>query len=303
MSVAAETLDPRCHPYRPDLAAEELRGRVAAQRYVRGELRQVARGTTALLRRPEERAAWASEALFGELVTVYEEAQGWAWGQLQRDGYVGYLSAAALSTEIAVATHRVQALGTFLYPMADIKAAPLMPLSMNAAVAVAERDGAFARLVDGRFVPARHLAAANLPAPDFVAIAAAFLGVPYLWGGKTRLGVDCSGLLQLALHAAGYLCPRDSDMQRALGSTIAVGADLAELVRGDLVFWQGHVGMMADAAMLLHANAHHMAVVLEPLAEVVARQQGQGSPLAAVRRLVPAVRGAVGAREASLGRP
>jgi cell wall-associated NlpC family hydrolase len=295
MPVPAETLDPRCHPYRPDLAAEELRGRVAAQRYAPGELRQVAHGATALLKRPDAGAAWASEALFGELVTIYEQAQGWAWGQLRRDGYVGYLSVAALSTEIAVSTHRVDALGTFLYPTADIKAAPLMSLSMNAAVAVAERDGAFARLVDGRFVPARHLATRDHPARDFVAVATAFLGVPYLWGGKTRLGVDCSGLLQLALHAGGHECPRDSDMQRALGTAVAVGADLAELVRGDLVFWQGHVGMMADAATLLHANAHHMAVVLEPLAEVVARQQQQGSPLAAIRRLVSAVAGAGGA--------
>jgi hypothetical protein len=307
--VAAEALDPRCHPYRADLAAESLRGRVAALRYAAGEPRQVAQGATPMLSRAGT-GACTTEALFGELVTVYEEAHGWAWGQLQRDGYVGYLHASALTSEIVAATHRVRALGTFLYPVADLKAAPLMPLSMNAVLAVAEMSSAFARLVDGRFVPVRHLAALDSYAADFVAVAEGFLGVPYLWGGKTRLGVDCSGLLQLALHAAGRACPRDSDMQLTLGSAVAAEltghltgdpagdltgdftgnftGDLPGLGRGDLVFWSGHVGMMRDARMLLHANAHHMAVVSEPLAAVVARQQRCGSPLAAIRRLAAA---------------
>lgn len=282
----AEPLDPRRHPYRPDLAAEALRGRVAAPRYAAGELRQVAHAATPLHGRADALSSWTSEALFGELVTVYEEAEGWAWVQLQRDGYVGYLRAAALSAEVRPATHRVRALGTFLYPLPDIKAPPCMQLSMNTEVAVRDLQGAFARLDDGRFLPAHHLAVRECHAADFVAVAQAFLGVPYLWGGKTRLGVDCSGLLQLALHAAGMHCPRDSDMQlAALGTALPLRTDLDGLARGDMVFWSGHVGVMVDAATLLHANAHHMAVALEPLRTAADRARHLGMAIAAVKRL------------------
>jgi cell wall-associated NlpC family hydrolase len=153
-------------------------------------------------------------------------------------------------------------------------------------VNVGRRRHARARLQDGRFVPVAHIAERDRFAPDFVAIAEAFLGVPYVWGGKTRLGVDCSGLLQVAMHAAGLACPRDSDMQQAeVGTAIAAGADLGGLARGDLVFWPGHVGIMLDAVRLLHANAHHMAVAAEPLRVAVDRIAGTGSAIAAVKRI------------------
>jgi cell wall-associated NlpC family hydrolase len=285
--VSAERLDPRRHPYRTDLAAESLRGKVAAARYAAGELRQVAHSAVPLRGTPDALSAWTTEALLGELLTVYEEAQGWAWVQLQHDGYVGYLRANALATGVRRVTHRVRALGSFLYPAADVKAPPFMQISMNAAVAVADLGRDFAKLDDGSFVPARHLAERDRFAPDFVAVAEAFVGVPYLWGGKTRLGVDCSGLLQLAMHAGGLACPRDSDMQLALlGTTIAVGKDLEGLARGDLVFWRGHVGIMIDAFMLLHANAHHMAVVIEPLRTATERAQCRGETIIAIKRLV-----------------
>jgi cell wall-associated NlpC family hydrolase len=284
--VSAEPLDPRRHPYRTDLAAESLRGKVAAARYAAGELRQVADSAAPLRGSPDALSAWTTEALLGELLTVYEEAQGWAWVQLQRDGYVGYLRAGALRADVRRVTHRVRSLGTFLYPAADVKAPPFMQISMNAAVAVAELGSAFAKLDDGSFVPARHLVELERFAPDFVAVAEEFVGVPYLWGGKTRLGVDCSGLLQLAMHAGGMACPRDSDMQLALlGTSIAVGKDLEGLARGDLVFWRGHVGIMIDALMLLHANAHHMAVVIEPLRTAAERAQRLGAAISAVKRL------------------
>jgi cell wall-associated NlpC family hydrolase len=279
-------LDPRRHPWRDDLAAETLRGKVAAARYVEGEARQVAHPATPVWLRPDAREGWATQALFGERVTVYEEKGGWAWGQLERDGYVGYLDARALSPQVQPPTHKVRVPGTFLYASASAKAHPGPHLSMTALLSVAEADTPFSRLAEGGFVPRRHIAELDRFAPDFVAVAERFVGTPYVWGGKTRLGLDCSGLVQVAMHAAGLDCPRDSDMQQAeVGREISIGADLDGLERGDLVFWNGHVGIMTDAFMLLHANAYHMAVVAEPLRGAVDRIARGGLPVAAIRRL------------------
>lgn len=285
-ALTTPPLDPRRNPYRSDLAAESLRDKVPAPRYVAGEPRQVVHSAAPLRSAPDARASWTTEALYGELVMVYEERDGWAWVQLERDGYVGYLRPSALTAQVKQATHRVKALGTTLYPSPDIKACPWMQLSMNSMLAVAEMGPTFARLEDGSFVPARHVAERDRFAPDFVAVAERFVGVPYLWGGRTRLGVDCSGLLQVAMQASGLECPRDSDMQLAeLGKDVSVRDDLDGLMRGDLVFWQGHVGIMLDAFMLLHANAHHMAVVAEPLGSAVDRIARAGLSIAAVKRL------------------
>ena len=284
--MSAGTLDPRRHAYRPDLAAVALSGKVDAPRFSAGELRQLAHSAAPLRAAPDAGGAWTTQALLGELATVYDEAEGWAWVQLNEDGYVGYLHAAALSSTVRQVTHRVRALGTFIYPSPDVRAPPIMHISLNAGVRVAELGSAFARLDDGGFVPVRHLLELGRYAPDFVAVAERFVGVPYLWGGKTSLGVDCSGLLQLALGAGGFRCPRDSDMQLALpGSEVAVRKDLDGLTRGDLVFWKGHVGIMVDAFLLLHANAHHMAVAIEPLSSAAARIARTGAAIAAIKRL------------------
>jgi cell wall-associated NlpC family hydrolase len=278
-------LDPRRHPWRDDLAAETLRGIVAAARFVEGEARQVVHPATPVRLRPDAREGWATQALFGERVTVYEKKGGWAWGQLERDGYVGYLDARALSPQVWQATHKVRAPGTFLYASADAKAQPGPHLTMTALLSVTDTAGPFSKLAEGGFVPTRHIAGLDRFAPDFVGVAERFAGTPYVWGGKTRLGLDCSGLVQVAMHAAGLECPRDSDMQRAeLGREISVGADLDGLERGDLVFWKGHVGIMTDAFMLLHANAYHMAVAAEPLRGAVDRIARAGLPIAAIRR-------------------
>ena len=283
---AAPPLDRRRHAYRADLAAEVLRGKVAAPRYAAGEARQVIDAAAPLRDTPDPHARWTTEALFGERATVFDESEGWAWVQLARDGYVGYLPDSALSTHVQPATHRVSAIGTCLYPAADFKSPPCLPLSMNASLCLAEAGQFFARLVDGRFVPAVHIAEHDHCAPDFVAVAEAFLGVPYVWGGKTRFGVDCSGLLQVAMQAAGLACPRDSDMQQAeVGRVVPTTVDLGGLARGDLVFWAGHVGIMLDAVQLLHANAHHMAVAVEPLRLAADRIARTGSVITAVKRL------------------
>jgi cell wall-associated NlpC family hydrolase len=277
--VTTTSLDPRRHPFSEDLAAESLRDRVPAPRYVDGQVRQVVHSATPLRARPEPRASWTSEVLFGELVTVYDEKDGWAWVQLTRDGYVGYLRAGALSPNVKPATHRVRALSSFLYPAADAKAPPWLPLNMTSVVSVAETGPSFAKLADGSFVPMRHIADLAWHAPDFVAVAERFMGTPYLWGGKTRQGLDCSGLVQVAMQMAG-------DMQQAeLGRDVAIRANFDGLERGDLVFWPGHVGIMTDAFLLLHANAHHMAVAIEPLKAAADRIARGGGRLAAIKRL------------------
>jgi cell wall-associated NlpC family hydrolase len=278
--------DPRRNAYREDLAAEGLRGTVKARTYSPGWDRQVIYPATPLRARPDARENWTTEALYGERVRVYDETKDWAWVQLASDGYVGYVRASSLSPQVNAATHRVRALGTFLYAAADIKAAPLMPLSMNALLSIAETGPSFARLIDGTFVPTRHITEVDRFVADFVSAAERFVGVPYLWGGRSRFGVDCSGLLQTALQAAGGQCPRDSDMQEAeLGQSLEGNNILDGLERGDLVFWQGHVGIMTDGFMLLHANAHHMAAIVEPVRSAVERIARVGLPISSVKRL------------------
>jgi hypothetical protein len=275
--------DPRLTPARDDLAAAHLENVVAAARFAQGQPRRIVAGTAPVRREPRPDAALDTEALFGEAVTLYEESEGWAWAQLGADGYVGYLPATALGDPGAPATHRVTALRTFLFPGPSIKLPPADVLPLGARVTVASVEGALARLATGGFVPACHLAPPDFAEPDFVAVAERFLGVPYLWGGKTALGLDCSGLVQVSLAAAGTAAPRDTDMQEAaLGAAAAV--DPQALLRGDLLFWKGHVAIARGDGTMVHANAHRMAVTIEPVAEALARIEAAGSPLRSVRR-------------------
>jgi cell wall-associated NlpC family hydrolase len=286
-----ETHDKRLVPARADLAALHLKGEVEAERYVEGMTRQVARPVVALRQKPEPRAGIDTELLFGEVVTIYEVAEGWAWGQAEADGYVGYLPADTLSTVVLKPTHRVSAIGTFVYSQADIKSAPIHHLSINSRITVSEADDRFCRLQTGGYVVGRHVAPLDRYARDFVEIAERLIGVPYLWGGRSRLGVDCSGLIQLAMQTAGLPCPRDSDMQQEeIGEPVLIPETLEGLQRGDLVFWPGHVGVMSDGVMLLHANAHHMSVVVEPLATAARRIGRSGHEIIAMKR--PAALGA-----------
>ena len=278
--------DPRLTPARPDLAAEFLRGKVEAARYAAGEAFRVVAPIAPLRRAPDSEAPLDSEALYGEAVVVYEARGDWRWVQLARDGYVGYLPAAALGPARAP-THRIAALRTHAYPAPTIKRPPRLALSLGALVDVARFDGDFAVTADGLFLCAKHLAPIDAREPDFVAVAERFLETPYLWGGRTSDGVDCSGLAQTALTAAGIPAPRDSDMQEAaLGEPLPHSDALADLQRGDLVFWKGHVGVMRDGATLLHANGWAMKVASEPLAQARARiEKNGGGAIASIRRL------------------
>ena len=235
---------------------------------------------------PSPDALLDTEALKGERVTVYEmNDEGWAHGRLEADGYVGYLPASALREPGPAPTHKVAALRTLVFPGPSIKLAPVEALALGCRLAIARIEPPFAVIASGGYVPARHLAAIDTMEPDFVAVAERFLGAPYLWGGKTSLGLDCSGLVQVALAACGMSCARDSDMQeRALGKPVA--SDNGPR-RGDLMFWNGHVAIVRDQATLIHANAFHIAVEIEPIVEAVARIGAAGSEVTSVRRIEP----------------
>lgn len=274
--------DPRLTPARHDLAAESLRGIIVSPRYAPGTRRVVAEPVAPLRRQPFAGAPLDTEALRGEAVTVYDEdGDGWSWVQLAADGYVGYLPSDALIPEAAPATHRIGALRTFLFPGPDIKLPPLATLPFGAQVAVREVGEKFAWVADG-FIFARHLVPLTVREADFVEVAARFIGTPYLWGGRSAFGLDCSGLVQTALNACGVPCPRDSDMQEA---ALGVPVDPAgPFRRGDLLFWPGHVAIVEAPDTLLHANAFHMMTAREPLAPALARI-AQTTPLRSARRL------------------
>jgi cell wall-associated NlpC family hydrolase len=280
-------IDPRLTPARPDLAAKSLQGRVAAARFVEGVEREVIDAQAPLRRDPSHEAPLDTEALKGERVTVYETTgEGWCWAQLQSDGYVGWLPANALAAPGAQPTHKVSALRTLVFPSANIKQQPVEALPLGARLAIVRIDERFAVTASGGFIPVRHVSAIETDENDFVSVAEKFLGVPYLWGGKTSFGLDCSGLVQVSLNACGVPCLRDSDMQeRNAGARIDMDSLLKNLQRGDLIFWNGHVAIARDATTIIHGNAFHMAVAIEPVAEAVARISATGSEITSVRRI------------------
>lgn len=292
----AELFDPRLTPARADIAAQSLRGKVNAERYVSPQVRQVHVPLTSLYRVPDANTQQQTELLLGEVFEVYEEKDGWAWGQAQRDNYVGYVANAALAALHTRPDTRVRALRTPIFTAPDLKSRIQGYAHGNSVFAGAEKQNGYLKIArqnepDPGWVFAGHTVPLTEFVADWVSVAECFEGVPYVWGGRSSFGLDCSGLVQNALEAGGIAAPRDSDMQeKALGVAVEITETLSGLKAGDLVFWQGHVGIMLDPHILLHANAHHMAVVREPVIAAAARiknaPEAPGSTMiSSIRRL------------------
>ncbi len=266
--------DPRLTPARPDLAAAYLADTIAAERYAEGEAFRVIGSAAALRRAAHSDAPLLSELLFGEGFTVYEARGEWAWGQSVRDGYVGYVRRDALAPGAGTPTHQVTTLFAQVYTAPDIKSPVRLTVPLAAPITVRDQDPStrLARLEDGEgWISVAQIASLGAPVRDPVAIAERFLGAPYLWGGRTALGLDCSALVQLSMALAGIALPRDSDLQlAAVRNGLADLLDRTQARRGDLAFFPGHVGLMRDETCLIHANATRMAVSIDPLEEVVA---------------------------------
>jgi hypothetical protein len=267
-------LEPRTTLARADAADCRLQGLAPAGRYADTTANACIVPQAPLRRSPDPAAEQMDELLFGEGFDVLEESDGWAWGQARRDGYVGYVRIDALAARAGAPTHRVGVLRTIGFSKPDIKSTPLGMVSLNALLSTDREEGRFVHADGIGWIVSAHLAPIGVFASDPAEVARGYLGAPYLWGGRSSLGLDCSGLVQQSFYACGRACPRDTDQQQA---AFTRSAPAEALERGDLVFWKGHVGMMLDATRLIHANAHHMAVTIEPLADVAARIRAGGS--------------------------
>lgn len=272
--------DRRLTPANGRVAHVSLRGVVAAERYVQGDPARIIQPLTDLCATP--RGPRDRQLLRGAAVLVLDRQDGWVFVQSRRDGYVGWVDTGAVG-QGADPTHVVCVRASHVYPQPSVRVREMAMLSLGAGLAVAAQENGFARLDDGSFVPLVHLRPIEQHETDPVAVAERLLGTPYLWGGNSSGGIDCSGLVQAACYACGIACPGDSDLQRsALGRELPVDATHR---RGDLLFWKGHVALVADAARIIHANGHSMSVACENIDDAMGRIAAAGTPLLARRRL------------------
>lgn len=284
------SFDRRLTPARADLAAVKLKGFVDAPAYVEGRPGRIIEAVAPVRVAPRPDAVLDTEALFGETLQVYDtDDEGWSWVQLDRDGYVGYVPAnAILFGEAPAPTHRVMALRSFVFPGPTIKEPPVTWVSLGSDLRITreiEANGRrFGVLDNGGAIVMQHVAPIGSLETDAVAVAERFIGTPYLWGGKSSLGIDCSGLVQTALRAVGIAAPRDSDLQTTdLGQGISL--DPSTWQRGDILCWPGHVAFVRDRDTILHANAFHMATAVEDMGAALHRIEAAGSALKSVRRV------------------
>ena len=268
--------DRRLHAFRPDLADERLRGKVEAERFVPGRLARIVVPVADLRTAPRPDSGLSSQLLYGDDVRVFEEREGWAWVQAVRDDYVGYVADTVLGPAGDAVTHVIRAPRTFVYPGPDMKLPRSGDLSIGSGVAITgfteTRGTRYGILPSGEAVIAGHLVSSETVADDFVSVAETLINTPYLWGGNTGFGIDCSGLVQLAMRMTGKDVLRDSDMQaEAIGAAIDPGPGFNRLQRGDLVFWKGHVAIMTNSGNMIHANGRTMLVSFEPLRAAIER--------------------------------
>jgi cell wall-associated NlpC family hydrolase len=298
------SFDPRITPFKSDMAASYLKGQVDAKHYSEGTLMEVVCPVLDMLQSPFSDKGLITQALFGETMIIYDRQHDWCWGQLVTDGYVGWVRAAGLKLhrQGPDAQARVNVVRSFVYPTPSIKTVPLCVLSFGARVQCVQCGETvpakgtslpMCAVAPRGFMIADHLKDTDKPVADWVALAELFLNVPYLWGGRSSVGLDCSALVQLSLATTGLIVPRDSDMQeRELGESLPlISVEKKALKRGDLVFWKGHVAIMQDEKTCLHANAITMKVTSDPLLKVqniIAAAGGGG--ITSVKRVIASVK-------------
>ena len=281
-------IDPRTNPYRADIAAAYLQGRVTAAKFVPPVAKAVIVGNAPIRREPRDNAPLDTELQFGERVEIYEDKEGWSWLQSMTDGYVGYTPSDMLGDTPAAPTHTLNVLRSYLFKEPDLKTPPRTVLSMTATVTILEKMNGYCALAGGGWVYARHLVSAREFETDPVTVAHRFLGTPYLWGGKSSIGLDCSALVQLSLARCGLSVPRDTGMQEnAIGNPVEFRGDEDIFERGDLVYWPGHVGIWIAADRFIHGNATDMMVAIAPLRDVATSiEDATGDTIRSVRRPV-----------------
>lgn len=272
--------DRRLTPATDRVALESLRGTLERPTYTPGRPARLVIPVADLLNQPDGRRE--RQVNFGTDVLVVEDREGFSFVQSQLDGYCGWLRSDALTDDLPAITHRIRTPGTHRYPEANLKSREISGLSIGALVSVTDIDKRFARLTDGTWVPEMHLT--TTPATDPAEVAQTLLGTPYLWGGNSRWGIDCSGLAQASLLACGIACPGDSDMQEK------AFAKVDDIRRNDLLFWPGHVALALDGEWMIHATANVMAVTVENIASAIARIDAAGEgPFLGARRPDPAL--------------
>lgn len=275
----SEKLDRRLHAFRNDLADERLQGKVKAKRFVTGEQQRVNAPLVDLRPNPDLKSGIDTQLLYGDIVNVIDIDAGWAWVQSQRDNYVGYVSKKflrKLKKSTPANSHFVSAERSFRYAQPDMKTPVVDCLSMGSAVAIVgevdTRGTKYAEMADGKYLISRHLSPIDDHVDDYVSVAESLLHTPYLWGGSSAFGMDCSGLVQLSMLMAGKQIMRDTDMQETtIGTELGFSAMDGGLQRGDLIFWKGHVGIMRNTETLIHANGHTMNVATEKLEDAIER--------------------------------
>ncbi|UFS65985.1 C40 family peptidase [Paracoccus denitrificans] len=268
--------DRRLTPATERIALDCLRGILQRPAYTPGQPVRLAVPLADLCRAPG--GARDRQLNFGADLVLLEQVDGWAFVQAAADGYCGWVRAEGLDRQMPAITHRVSAPATHVYAEPNMKTPESMRLSLGARLSVIAMQNGFARLAQGGWVPAQHIS--DRPERDPATMAERFLGTPYLWGGNSRCGIDCSGLAQAALAACAVPCPGDSDLQEA---AFAPADDRVR--RNDLLFWPGHVALALDGERMVHATAFAMAVIVEPIAQAIARidAAGQG-PFRGARR-------------------
>ncbi len=278
-------LDRRIHAIRDDLAAAGLQDQVDVPAYAEPTPAKIIVGHTPLRRSPADDAPLDSELLFGEQVDVFETVGDWCWVQNKTDGYVGYVTGNSIGEPGPAASHRVSALRTYLYPEPDLKTPPLDILSLTTEISISRDENGFGDTGHG-WIWGGHLSLVDQYESNIVAVACAFLGTPYLWGGRTSIGLDCSAFVQLTYASCGLSVPRDTDMQESVLDEVDDWSGGAEdLLPGDLLFWKGHVAIWLGQDRLMHANATHMAVTPGPLRDIIDHiKQATGEPVSSVRR-------------------